>query len=94
MKISKETKESYAVISALIMLGFSMVLTVAGFIIDPKGQVHDSVLYVLAQCLFYAGSIFGITMYTKQRYDEIRSEVDRLRSRIGAAEDEVECENS
>lgn len=71
MKITKEEKDTWAVISALAMLFFGMMLTVAGFIIPPPGEVHDSVLYILAQCLFYAGGIFGITLYTRRRFDEI-----------------------
>jgi len=34
---------------ALFMLFFGVALTTAGFIIDPAGQVHDSVRYVLGQ---------------------------------------------
>lgn len=71
MRITKEEKDTWAVISALAMLFFGAMLTIAGFIIPPPGEVHDSVLYILAQCLFYAGGIFGITLYTRRRFDEI-----------------------
>lgn len=87
MKITKEEKDTWAVISALAMLFFGMMLTVAGFIIPPAGEVHDSVLYILAQCLFYAGGIFGITLYTRRRFDEIER---KLRNREFFTEEDAE----
>lgn len=87
MKITKEEKDTWAVISALVMLFFGMMLTVAGFIIPPAGEVHDSVLYILAQCLFYAGGIFGITLYTRRRFDEIER---KLRNREFFTEEDAE----
>lgn len=87
MKITKEEKDTWAVISALAMLLFGMMLTIAGFIIPPPGEVHDSVLYILAQCLFYAGGIFGITLYTRRRLDDIEH---KLRNRHMLDDDEEE----
>jgi hypothetical protein len=87
MKITKEEKDTWAVISALAMLFFGMMLTIAGFIIPPSGEVHDSVLYILAQCLFYAGGIFGITLYTRRRLDDIEH---KLRDRHMLDDDEEE----
>lgn len=87
MKITKEEKDTWAVISALVMLFFGMMLTVAGFIIPPAGEVHDSVLYILAQCLFYAGGIFGITLYTRRRFDELER---KLRNREFFTEEDAE----
>lgn len=50
-------------LSALGMLAFGCALTAAGFCANPVGQVHDSVLWVLGQCLVYAGSILGGKLY-------------------------------
>lgn len=70
-------KENIIYGSAIGMLMFGVVLTTAGFIIDPAGQVHDSVLYVLGQCLLFAGSAMGISAYTTGKVREIRHEIDR-----------------
>lgn len=51
------------VYSAVGMLVFGCALTAAGFAAKPVGQVHDSVLWVLGQCLVYAGSILGGKLY-------------------------------
>jgi hypothetical protein len=68
-------KENIAYGSALFMLFFGVALTTAGFIIDPAGQVHDSVLYVLGQCLIFAGSVMGVSAYTSGRMRDIEHKV-------------------
>ena len=70
-------KENIIFGSAIGMLMFGVVLTTAGFIIDPAGQVHDSVLYVLGQCLIFAGSAMGISAYTSGKVKEMRHDIER-----------------
>lgn len=72
--MTKETKDTLAVVSALVMLVFGASLCIAGFIVDPLGVIDNSVLWIMGQCLLYAGSIFGIGMYVKHTVkDEIRN---------------------
>lgn len=82
--MTKDTKDSIAVISACVMLVFGITLTAIGFALDPSGEVSDSVLWILGQSLIYAGGIFGVAAYTKnmvnRRVDEWREEVRRERS--------------
>jgi len=56
-------KDRLAAITAVIMLASGMGLTIAGFIVEPRGEVHDSVLWYTAQTLIYAGSVFGVKTY-------------------------------
>ena len=35
-------------------------LLVAGFIVEPPGQIHQSVLIGFGECLTFAGSLLGI----------------------------------
>lgn len=69
-------KENLTYGSAIGMLMFGVILTTAGFIIDPQGQIHDSVLYVLGQCLLFAGSVMGVSTYTAGRMRHIEHEID------------------
>lgn len=82
--MTKDTKDSIAVISACVMLLFGITLTAIGFALDPAGEVSDSVLWILGQSLIYAGGIFGVAAYTKnmvdRRVDEWKEEVRRERS--------------
>lgn len=50
-----------AVASFLAAVAFG----IAGFIVPPPGQIHDSVLYLIAQFLLLTASIFGVgAMFT------------------------------
>lgn len=70
-------KENIAYGSALFMLIFGVVLTTAGFVTAPVGEIHDSVLYVLGQCLLFAGGIMGVGTYTAGKVREMRRDIDR-----------------
>lgn len=63
------------------MLVFGVVLTTAGFITAPVGEIHDSVLYVLGQCLIFSGSVMGVGAYAtgKMRHieDSVKRDIDR-----------------
>ena len=45
--MTKETKDSLAVISAIMMLVFGAGLCIAGFIVDPLGIIDNSVLWIM-----------------------------------------------
>lgn len=74
--MTKERRNTIAVWSAIGMIIFGAGLTLAGFIVEPVGQIDDSVLWVLGQALLYAGGIFGVTIYTKGKLDEIETRVN------------------
>ena len=68
------------------MLAIGAALSVAGFIVPPTGEISDSVLWFFAQCLIYAGSIFGVSTYVHGKFTELSRELDR---RIIASRDKV-----
>ena len=63
--MTKERKDTVTVVSALAMLAFGCILTTIGFFLEPCGEVHDSVLWVLGQCFLYAGGALGIANYAR-----------------------------
>ena len=65
--MTKETRTTYQVFSALAMLLSGVALSIAGFIVPPVGEISDSVLWFFAQCLIYAGSIFGVSIYVQSK---------------------------
>ncbi len=73
--MQKERKESIQVWSAVGMLAMGSALVVAGFIVPPTGEVSDSVLWFFGECLIYAGSIFGISIYVNGKIHNIRREL-------------------
>ena len=56
-------KSDKSVVGALMMLMSGIALSVAGFVVDPVGDISDSVLWYVSQALIYAGSVFGVTVY-------------------------------
>lgn len=63
--MTKERKDTITVASAIAMLMFGCILTTIGFFLNPMGEVHDSVLWVLGQCFIYAGGALGIANYAR-----------------------------
>lgn len=56
-------KSDKGVVGALMMLMSGIALSVAGFVVDPVGEISDSVLWYVSQALIYASSVFGVTVY-------------------------------
>lgn len=63
----KDNLESFRKRSAAWLLLFGCLITSAGFIVDPLGDISDAVLLVFGQCLFYAGAVLGIDVVVSRR---------------------------
>jgi len=68
---SKRTRVSLQAGTAIAMLAAGTALSAAGFIVPPLGEISDSVLWLFAQCLLYAGSIFGVSSYVNGKIKEM-----------------------
>lgn len=77
--MKKETKEDVQVCTAVGMLAAGVLLSVAGFIVAPMGQIHDSVLWFFAQCLIYAGSIFGVATYVNTKFNHLVDKLNQIK---------------
>lgn len=76
--MTRQKKDSVTVWSAVGMLLFGCCLTVAGFCVEPIGEVSASVLTVLGQCLIFAGGALGIANYAKAcANDAVREEMEK-----------------
>ena len=53
--------------SALALLAAGILLAFISLFLPPPGEIDDSVLYIFAQILIYAGSIFGIEHYINEK---------------------------
>ena len=49
---------------AMLIAGVAMAFTA---LLMPPGEIHDSVLWIFAQILLYAGSALGIDAYVRKR---------------------------
>ena len=56
------------------VVGFG--LTIAGFIVSPLGEISDSVLWVLGQCLIYCGTILGISEHYQNKSQDLEKRIE------------------
>lgn len=78
--MTKEDRTKYQVYSALAMFLAGVALSVAGFLVPPVGEISDSVLWFFAQCLIYAGSIFGVSIYVQSKFTELKEEISNRKN--------------
>lgn len=58
-------KPKYALAIFLVLSG--VVMSYISFFTPPVGEVSDSVLGYLGECLIWAGSMFGMTEYVNYK---------------------------
>lgn len=88
-----DVKTKFAIGTAVVAFVAGWALTIAGFIIPPKGEVHDSVLWILGQALIYTASVLGIGMYFNNQMAKFRADTRRyIRGLEGAREPDPEPE--
>lgn len=52
---------------AVLLLVSGVIMAFIALFLPPPGEIHDSVLYIFAQILIYAGSIFGVSAYIDKK---------------------------
>lgn len=56
-------RKNINMIFSLLLICSGAVMSFLGFYTSPVGEISDSVLWYFAQCLIYAGSVFGMKEY-------------------------------
>lgn len=60
-------KKSMQLALAFAMCTFGCALLLAGFIIDPTGEIHNSVLIAFGETMTFAGSLIGIDYHYRNK---------------------------
>ena len=81
--MTKNARTDIQIYSAIAMLFAGVALATAGFIVPPTGEISDFVLLFFAQCLIYAGSIFGVSVYIHTQFAELKSVIDSKEEGVG-----------
>ena len=69
MKMTTKIQYAIAIAAFVAAIGFG----IAGFITPPPGEVHDSILYLIAQFLLLTASILGVgAMFAQQKYSILK----------------------
>lgn len=74
MTKSAKDKIQYGTAAATLFLGW--VLVFIAYFQAPNGGIHDSILWIFAQSLLYAASIFGVAAYISDRFSRIESKIN------------------
>jgi hypothetical protein len=73
--MDKNHKAAYATAIIAFIIGWG--LTIAGFIVPPRGEISGSVLAVLGEAMVYAASVFGVTLYFQNQMAKFRHDARR-----------------
>ena len=60
-------KPNIQLLTAAILAFGGLVLLFVGTFISPAGEIHDSLLVAFGEVATFAGSLFGIDYYYKQK---------------------------
>lgn len=91
--LNPKEKLSYGAALVALFVGFG--LTITAFIVEPMGEIHDSVLWTLGQLLTFSGGIFGVGVYTTGAVRGMKREINHFmhdpeRQRCEVFEEETE----
>ena len=90
MEKKMDTKQRIAYWTAIIAFVCGWGLTIAGFIVPPKGEVSGSVLAVLGEAMIYTASVLGITLYFSNEILKFKRDA---RKYLNDRENETDSEN-
>lgn len=77
MEIRKH-KPTIQLLAAVLLIIVGCGLLIAGFIVPPPGEIHNSVLIAFGEILTFAGAVFGMK-YHYQYGDSRRSESHNIK---------------
>lgn len=72
-ELSFKDKLSYILCIFSFIIG--VILTIAGFVVNPLGDIDASVLTSLGLFLSFSGSIIGITQHYSMELDKFKSSI-------------------
>lgn len=59
--------------AALLLLG--AILLIAGFLVPPQGEIHESVLVAFGEILTFAGCVFGMNYHYRSMVSKFMKDV-------------------
>lgn len=66
----KNHKSAIQLCSAIFLITVGCGLLIAGFILPPSGEIHNSVLVAFGEILTFTGALFGIDYHYKYKDHE------------------------
>lgn len=63
------------IMMAALLLVLGTVLLIAGFIVPPQGEIHESVLVAFGEILTFAGCVFGMNYHYRSVLSKFMKDV-------------------
>ena len=63
----KKHKGTLQLLCAIFLIALGSALLIAGFIMPPPGEIHNSVLIAFGEILTFSGALFGIDYHYKYK---------------------------
>lgn len=92
MKWTNTTKEiiSYGIALFVALVGLG--LCVAGFIVNPTGEIHSSVQWVLGEALVFVAAVVGISNYARASINNLHDSINHYIDQRLADKDKQETQ--
>lgn len=79
--MNSETKEIIQYCICIICVIGAMVMSFLAMYITPAGEIHESILWLIAQVLVFCGSLVGITAINTGHKKDINKKIDEINER-------------
>lgn len=67
--MTNERKNTIQLLTSVTAVVFGAILVAAGFIVEPTGEIHPSVLTAFGEILTFAGAVIGVDYHYKDKRD-------------------------
>lgn len=74
MEIRKH-RPTIQLIAAVLLIIVGCGLLIAGFVVPPPGEIHNSVLIAFGEILTFAGAVFGLKYHYEYRNNDAHSDI-------------------
>ena len=72
--MTAEKKHTLQLIMSVLLVAFGCILILAGFIVNPTGEIHPSVLTAFGEILTFAGAVIGVDYNYKYKSEKSNKE--------------------
>ena len=67
LKINTHMTPNIQLITAAVLSFGGLIMLFCGVFIDPQGQIHETLLVAFGETSTFAGALFGVDYYYRQR---------------------------
>lgn len=73
--MTKDRRETINTSLAVFLIVAGVAFGIAGFCVEPVGDISGSVLGIIGECFTLAGALLGIAQYTSSKINGIRRDL-------------------